>query len=62
MAGKSPGNVVVSEGACESRHLSERTGKKNNYLIEGQYHGEANTPVPWRKTLTLALLQETALE
>ena len=43
MAGKSPGNDVVSEGACESRHLSERTGKKNNYLIQGQYHGEANT-------------------
>ena len=33
MAGKSPGNEVVSEDACESRHLFERTEKKNNYLI-----------------------------
>ena len=32
MAGKSPGNEVVSGGACESRQLKKKK-QKNNYLV-----------------------------
>ena len=52
MAGKSPGNEVVSGGACESRQLKKKTEKQ-------LFSYKASTTVrpiptePWRKALQL---------
>ena len=60
MAGKSPGNEVVSGGACESRQFKKKN-RKTVIKLQGQYYGETYTNRTMAKG-TLALIQETALE
>lgn len=50
MAGKSPGNEVVSGGACESRQL-KKTTEKQLFSYKASITVRPIPTEPWRKAL-----------
>lgn len=51
MAGKSPGNEVVSGGACESRQLKKRKTEKQLFSYKASTTVRPIPTEPWRKAL-----------
>ena len=51
MDGKSPGNEVVSGGACESRQLKKKKQKKQLFSYKASTTVRRIPTEPWRKAL-----------
>lgn len=51
MAAKSPGNEVVSGGACESRQLKKKKTEKQLFSYKASTTVRPIPTEPWRKAL-----------